>query len=225
MTNFVINYTTTGVAGFTPTGYCPPVALTFDAWMQAGEVIRQVDRFKNFALGDWLIAGEHAFGEMYSQAMEEFGGYDKLRKCVWVARSVPHDVRRQDLTWTHHHHVAKLQPADQAYWLQRAVNEQMSADELRDAIRGEEPMLIEVKEKPVISAAERQLLERVEQAGMTPAAVMTLIENAIYFNSNGHTAEADDDEPPYCNDSMYAEAEGRRYQSVRCPHCGRDVEL
>jgi len=112
--NFVVNYNSSGVRGFVPVGYVAPVDLTYDEWVSAGEVIKRIDRFKNFAIGDWLIVGERRFGEMYSQAMDEFewGDYNKLTKLVWVARNVQSSNRRAELTWTHHHNVANL-PTDE----------------------------------------------------------------------------------------------------------------
>lgn len=136
-TDFVINYNTTGIRGFSSMGYVAPPDLCYEEWETAGEVIKRVDRFKNFAIGDWLNAGEWRFGEMYAQAMDEFGlgNYDKLSKCKWVARSIPHANRRQDLTWSHHHSVASLTHDEQIEWLEYAVSHELTAQELTGAIK------------------------------------------------------------------------------------------
>lgn len=133
----VINYNSLGALGFTKCGYVAPADITYVEWTEAGEIIKQIDRFKNFAIGDWILTGEQKFGEMYAQAMDdyEWGTYDKLTKLVWVARNVPHVNRRVELTWTHHHHVAKLLYQEQSQWLQKAIDNRLSSDELRDTIR------------------------------------------------------------------------------------------
>ena len=135
--NFVINYNSTGVRGFSPVGYRAPADLIHDEWMHAGVTIRTLDRFKNFAIGDWILAGERKFGEMYAQAIDEFewGTYSKITKLVWVARNVPYENRRADLTWMHHHNVSSLPTKEQMLWLAYAADERLTADELKDAIK------------------------------------------------------------------------------------------
>lgn len=125
------------VRGFSPVGYNPPADLTQEEWRQAGETILLVDRFKNFAMGDWMNAGETRWGETYTQYIDEYawGSYEKLRKLAWVARNVPHANRTPSLTWTHHHHVASLAPDEQRFWLAEASANQWTARELRDAIQ------------------------------------------------------------------------------------------
>lgn len=135
--DFVINYKNTGIQGFTPVGYQAPSNLQPSEWLEAGQTIKAIDRFKNFALGDWMLAGERRFGEMYAQALDEFewGSYSKVSKIVWVARNVPHENRRADLTWMHHHNVASIPVQDQLMWLAYAADEHLTADELKEAIR------------------------------------------------------------------------------------------
>lgn len=137
----VISYTSGALGftnrGFTPMGYKPAPSITYEEWMADGELIRAMDRFKNFAMGDWLTAGERKFGETYAQAYDEFrwGSMDKLKKLAWVARSVPAEVRREELTWSHHHYVAAMSFDEQRDWLQYAVESELSANELRELIK------------------------------------------------------------------------------------------
>lgn len=131
----VTSYTSSKVQGFVSLGYIAPQTLTFEEWLSAGEAIQKIDKFRNFAKGDWMMAGEHKFGEMYSQALDdEWGSYDKLRKLVWVARNVPLENRREDLTWTHHHHVAHLSTQEQREWLEYAAIQKISSGELKQAL-------------------------------------------------------------------------------------------
>lgn len=146
--NCVISYTNSGglsfsSLGFTALGYAPAESVTWGEWMAAGQLIRTLDRFKNFAIGDWLIRGERKWGDMYASALDEYqwGSIDKLRKLAWVSRSVPLENRRADLTWTHHHNVAALPPDEQKDWLSYAALNELSANELKQALREAYPAL------------------------------------------------------------------------------------
>lgn len=118
--NCVISYTNGGLTfnslGFTMLGYAPPQGVTWGEWIAAGQLIRTLDRFRSFAIGDWLNGGERKWGEKYAAALDEFqwGSIDKLKKLAWVSRNVPIENRRADLTWSHHHNVAHLPVEDQA---------------------------------------------------------------------------------------------------------------
>lgn len=52
-----------------------------------------------------------------------------------VAAKIPRERRRIGLSFSHHTAVAKLDEAEQEYWLNKAVDERMTRDVLRDAIK------------------------------------------------------------------------------------------
>ena len=180
--DFVINYKNTGIQGFTPTGYRAPANLQPEEWLQVGQVLKGVDRFKNFAMGDWLLAGERRFGEMYAQAMDEFelGSYSKVSKIVWVARNVPHENRRPDLTWMHHHNVASLPIQDQSMWLEYAADNHLTADELKEAIQASRAKA----PTPTADAVDNFLSQSDD----------TLSRNSIQYQSGGPVRDDDYDQ-------------------------------
>lgn len=122
--------------GFTKVGYRPTANCTWADWVNAGHLIRAIDRFKNFAIGDWLNGGEQKWGDTYTAALSEFewGSLAKLQKLAWVSRAVPMENRRDDLTWSHHAAVAKLTWPEQIDWLSYAALHEMTVSELKSKI-------------------------------------------------------------------------------------------
>lgn len=123
--------------GLFPLGYKPENSISFDEWEKDGKIIRAFDRFRSFAIGDWILAGKRLFPDTYAQAIDEYqwGNYNKLTKLTWVAANVPPENRRHDLTWSHHHAVASLTFEDQRDWLQWAAENQMPVSELQAALK------------------------------------------------------------------------------------------
>ncbi len=120
-------------AGVIPsrTGLHIPEGLTFEQWEGVGKRLYHMIEATLFAVGDWLQYGEFRYGEKYRAALEQFEvTYGQARTLAYVAGNVPPTVRRADLSWTHHRIVAKLLPAEQAAWLERASTEQLSTREL-----------------------------------------------------------------------------------------------
>lgn len=73
-------------------------------------------------VGDWLIYGEKRYGELAAQAIDIKGWSEEtVRVYSWVAKSVPMENRREDLTFKHHQLVAHLPPAQQRKWLKQAA--------------------------------------------------------------------------------------------------------
>ncbi len=126
-----------GNKGLFPLGYRPENGISFEEWERDGRIIEAFNKFRSFAMGDWLLEGKRLFPEMYAQAIDEFhwGDYNKLSKLAWVAANVPPANRRQDLTWSHHHAVASLREEDQRDWLQWAAENEMPVSELQAALK------------------------------------------------------------------------------------------
>jgi len=61
--------------------------------------------------------------------------YQALRNYKWVANNVELSLRKDNLTWSHHNEVAKLEPEEQEYWLNEAVEQGYTVRGLREAIR------------------------------------------------------------------------------------------
>jgi predicted HicB family RNase H-like nuclease len=103
-------------------------------------------------IGDWLVFGQHAFGNRYRVAAAETGlDYQTLRNYAWVAASYPPSRRRDNLSFGHHAEVASFSEDDQDAWLLRCSAERWSRNELRRRLRAakkgavEEPRLATIE--------------------------------------------------------------------------------
>ncbi len=119
-----------------------PRDLPFEQYVRLGRNIRMLRDASKWWLGDWIIFGEDTYDEKYSQAVEVTDyslGY--LRNIVYTCRNVAPSRRRDDLSFSHHMEVAKLNARDQRRWLGRAVREELSEAVLRELIREEQSLL------------------------------------------------------------------------------------
>lgn len=98
----------------------------FEAWAEAGRVLRIAERSAPFALGDFLLQVEAALGERASQIVDYGDGWSEAT-CAnyrWIASRIPPVARRMDrLGIRHHQLVAALPIAKQREWLAKAANE------------------------------------------------------------------------------------------------------
>ena len=107
----------------TPVSWQLPQSLSYENWLACGKNLIQLGRAIQWALGDWWVHGEHAYGERVAALREEaFGDYtwQTLMNLGWVARRVKTSRRREVLSFTHHATVAALPAAEQEHWLDRA---------------------------------------------------------------------------------------------------------
>lgn len=120
---------------------------SFLDWENMGRAVSFVGNAWQWWVGDWLIIGEALFGEEAAQAVDDHESrYDIARRVTGkpqgtlqnirsVCARVSKDRRRQELDFTHHEKVASLDPDDQVFWLQKAVEDTMTTAELAAAIR------------------------------------------------------------------------------------------
>jgi phage N-6-adenine-methyltransferase len=115
-----------------------PVGLTvngevaYEDWAAFGETLQRVEGSINWWIGDWINYGERKYGEAHTQAMEATGkAYTTIANCAWVASKIDFSRRRENLSWSHHMEIAKCEPDEQLYWLDRAEKESWSVAELR----------------------------------------------------------------------------------------------
>lgn len=119
------------------TGWIPPEDMAFDDWEHTLRGFIEAQNSLNWLVGDGLNYGERKWGEMYAQAiLVTDWAYQRLADAKWVAAAVPQENRRDNLTWTHHKHVAKLPPVAQDEWLAQADENGWSTAELRGRMNG-----------------------------------------------------------------------------------------
>lgn len=124
--------------------------MEYQRWEDLGRFLGNLDRRSRWYLGDWLNFGEAVYGERASQGVESSTGerYNEAERVTGLDRQslmnirsvcgrVTRDRRRKELGFWIHAEVAALEPEEQVAWLQRAVDEGMSRQALREAIRAE----------------------------------------------------------------------------------------
>lgn len=100
-------------------------------------------RLIQWCIADALNYGETAFGEKYSQAINETGmDYGYLRELCYIASRIEQKRRHPELSISHHKAVLKLPPRLQDKMLAEAEKENISQKDLLAKVRemtGEEP--------------------------------------------------------------------------------------
>lgn len=112
------------------------------AAMYEGTLVHHVRAM--FLLGDALDFGEKAFGEAHAQAIDQTRQLMRLHaktveNAAWIARSVPPENRREELSFAHHEVVAKLEPPEQKTWLDKAEAEALTVAALKKEVRAAHP--------------------------------------------------------------------------------------
>jgi hypothetical protein len=100
--------------------------LQFALWCQ---------RASPWWIGDLLNAGDAGFGEAFSQVCEGCVSADQLQRYESVARRVPPENRRPNLSWSAHAVVARLPHDQQRSMLRLAEENGWSSEELRRQVQ------------------------------------------------------------------------------------------
>lgn len=121
---------------FTPTSLKVIGSPTYEDWEAIGQQLGYIEGAVHWWIGDWANYGEHHWGEMYAQAIDETGfAYQTIADDKWVAGQVNFSCRQEKLSFKHHVAIAPLEPEQQKYWLDKAEEEGWSASKLRNEIR------------------------------------------------------------------------------------------
>jgi hypothetical protein len=127
--------TKTEIGTLSATGWVADDAMTYEQWEAIGATLQAIDGSINWWVGDWLNFGEQKYGEMYAQAINATGwAIQRLKDAKWVAAAIQRSLRQEQLSWTHHRHVAHLPEDKQRHFLQEAVNHSWSTAELKKQI-------------------------------------------------------------------------------------------
>lgn len=122
--------------------------MPYVRWESLGRFFGGVVRANLWWVGDWLIYGEAVFGEQAAQGVEattkeryseaeRVTGFDHgtLMNIRSICARVTKPYRRKELGFWIHQEVASLDPAEQAEWLQKAIDTGLNQKTLREAIR------------------------------------------------------------------------------------------
>lgn len=113
--------------------------LTFSEWRKLGRITGSTVYVGPWLVGDWVNYGEAAYGEKYTQAIDETGlSPERLRVCSWVANRYRLERRRRELSFEAHRELAFIDDdAKQDKALELAIKNGWGAKEIRDWKRGE----------------------------------------------------------------------------------------
>lgn len=159
-------------AAITGSGLSLPADLSYDEWLGVGRKLMLADKAVQWAIGDWWIYGDHAYGERASAAIDPASGENRLQRYMdygFVARAIETSRRREVLSWSAHREVAGLEPKIQDAILDRAVENGWRSREIRAAVREYKARLAEGNE-PKLSAQTPDI-EEAEIVEETDAAV------------------------------------------------------
>ena len=113
-----------------------PDSISYEQYENIGALFGALHRANSWLIGDWLLFGEHKFGEKYSQAAERVGlSPQSLANMASVAKRVPPGRRRADVSFSIHAEVASQSPLEQERWLEIAASEHLTKQEMRDRLR------------------------------------------------------------------------------------------
>jgi hypothetical protein len=114
-----------------------PSSLKYEEWEHIGKTLFNMGGAIHWWIGDWIRFGEGHYGEKYSQALEDTAfDYQTLKNDVWVCSKIEKARRQDNLSFSHHLEVASLTPIEQDTLLNRAVKEEWTRSDLREAIKG-----------------------------------------------------------------------------------------
>jgi len=110
-----------GVAAATPTTLTIGDGTDYDTWLAAGGRLLGAASSINWWVGDWILHGETQWGAtdsgmaMIRREICAVTNLDPqtLERVRHIAASVPPEVRREALSWSHHVEVASLPPETQ----------------------------------------------------------------------------------------------------------------
>jgi len=130
----------------TPVSFELDEGVPIEKWLAIMGYFGAVNKASRFWLGDAINWGVIRYGEDAFQATEEgldftpaesvtglSGAY--LRELARVCENVAAGRRKAELTFGHHREVYHLAPDDQSYWLQQAIDNDWTRDQLRREIR------------------------------------------------------------------------------------------
>ena len=123
----------------TRTGWELPKAMPFEEWLACGQALDLVEGAVQWWRGDWWAFGvERKYGEGREIAEQAGVNYGTVRNYASTALAFEMSRRRDNLSFSHHVEVATLDPADQDFWLDRALEgdgkKPWSSNQLRAAI-------------------------------------------------------------------------------------------
>jgi hypothetical protein len=120
--------------------WTPKDGMTLEGWTAAGRRLGLIGKGMQWWLGDWIRFGNARWGERYREAAR-ITGYEvgTLRNMAWVSGQFDPSLRRSELSWSHYPLLVKLPPDRRLEWIERAVEDRLSVEDLRIELRRVNP--------------------------------------------------------------------------------------
>lgn len=120
----------------TAVSYDVPKEMGYPVWANTLQKVAQIRDATQWWIGDALNHGEGKFGDSYVQAASDTNLEEKtLMNLKYVSSRILPSTRMVGLTWTHHRTVAKFDADKQAHWLQLALINHWTVQELIAALQ------------------------------------------------------------------------------------------
>lgn len=127
-----------------------PADLAYETYESVGAMLGSLHQATGFLIGDYLLYGEHTYGERYAQAALLLGlSPQTCANYQSIAKRVPPGRRKQGVSFSIHGEIASLEPQEQERWLEIAANEHLTKQEVRDRLRPRKEITPAVEEKLV----------------------------------------------------------------------------
>ena len=142
----------------TAVGYEMTPGMSFEDWLEDGEVLKATAEASLWQWADWWIQGDHKYGERAAQAELLPWAYQTLKDAGWVCRKIERSRRRDPLPLSFHKEVAVLPPVDQDDLLDECIDEAWTRKELRQAVRRKKNSTPSETEPPPLPAGQFDVL-------------------------------------------------------------------
>ncbi len=121
----------------TPTSLSVVGTITFEEWSTHYSFFKNIERAAHWWIGDLLNYGEEHWPESFTQVIEDYAEQTRQND-KWVAKAVPPEKRRPELSFSHHAEVASLMktsPERADAVLERAIEDNLSVKSFRAVAR------------------------------------------------------------------------------------------
>lgn len=105
---------------------------TFEQWLAQGEQLWYAKQSISWCLGDWLNYGEAAYGQKYSQVLDDTRyTLHSLQNIAYTCNAILPPARREGVSFSNHSEVASLAENEREYALDMLQSKQWNRDDVR----------------------------------------------------------------------------------------------
>jgi hypothetical protein len=111
-----------------------PEGLDWSTYERLGQFLGQLGQSYCWWVGDFLNYGEEVFGDDFYQIEDSINLHPQTQaNYKSIAKHIPRSRRRGPLKFSTHAEVAYLEPKEREHWLDEAVRNRWTRQQLRDA--------------------------------------------------------------------------------------------